>query len=100
MNFFNSLGDFFKHAAHLIFLGARVAEKYEPAAVGVAEAAGLGHFLSKPLEAQGLVTSIVGDVLDLVHGSKPGDAVTLSADAVRKVRQLIALVEAHPEAPK
>lgn len=100
MSFFQSLGHFFKHGASAFF-------KFEPLVVATAEAAGAGHFLAKPLEAQALITSIVGDVIDARRAAGQGgvaagiaDALKLEPAVVQKIDQLIALVKAHPEAPK
>ncbi len=106
MSFFKSLGHFFKHIGHALFVGGQAALKYEPLAVGIAQAAGAGHFLERPLEAQALITSIVGDIIDARHAVLQGPTaaaqgtLTIATDVVAKVDQLVALVKAHPEAPK
>ncbi len=106
MSFFKSLGHFFKHTAHALFVGGKRALEYEPEVVAAVAAAGAGHFLVKPLEAQALITSIVGDVLEARQAAKQGPlaavqaGLTLGPDVAAKVDQLLALVKAHPEAPK
>ncbi len=115
MSFFKSLGHFFNHAAHALFVGGKRALEHEPEVVAAVEAAGAGHFLVKPLEAQALITSIVGDILDARRGTTPSPllneegspsadgvvaALALAPDVVAKIDRLIALVKAHPEAPK
>lgn len=107
MSFFKSLGHFFKHAAHALFVGGRRVLEHEPEVVAAVEAVGAGHFLAKPLEAQALITSIIGDLLDQWHAAQQGgpaagvqSGLMIAPDIVAKIDRLIALVKAHPEAPK
>ena len=93
--FFSSIGDFFKKNYPKIL-------KAETTAVTIAETAdpAATTFLQVPLAAQALATSITGDVMDAVKSANPSStAITLSGDVINDVKSLIALFEAHPEAP-
>ncbi len=96
-----SLGGFFRTIGHQFIGLERSARAAQPFIANVVNALG-DHRSVGFLTIEELCVSILGDVIDAVHDAECGNiggAVTLATDTVSDVRRLIAILQAHPEAP-